>query len=125
VIKLNQSMVLTSRTSMNIDILGHSQNGHPRTWHCQADMDIQWTLRHGQPRNEKRGQKGFEHVAVSDPDPTADPDSTAHESPTCGFEWTEESSRTLILLWTCTCSPGHQGPHLAGTGEGIAALHPQ
>ena len=120
-IKVSQ-LSLTSRISTHVEILGHSKDGPTRMWHWQADMDIQWKFRH---RNGNCAQNGLERVAVGDPDPTADPGDTAHRPPTCGFEWTDESSRTLILPWTCTRRLGHQGQHLAGTGEWVAALHPQ
>jgi hypothetical protein len=127
VIKVSQLMVLTSRISINVEILGHSKDGHTRTRHWQADMDIQRKFRHRRPRNGNCDQNGLERIAVGDPDPTADPGGTAYMSPTCGFEWTDESSKTLILPWTWTCTRrlGHQGQHLAGTGEWVAAVHPQ
>jgi hypothetical protein len=31
----------------------------------------------------------------------------------------------LILPWACTRELDHQGQHLAGTGEWVAAVHPQ
>jgi hypothetical protein len=40
----------------------------------------------------------------------------------CRFEWTEKVSRTMTLPWCCTRELGHQGQHLAGTGECVAAV---
>jgi hypothetical protein len=78
----------------------------------------------GQPRGGSISQDGLRHVAVGDPDPTSDTD-TANGYQTCQFEWADETSPTLILLWSCTRESGHQGQHLAGTGEWVAAVHPQ
>jgi hypothetical protein len=67
------------------------------------------------------------HIIVGDPDPTADLPSKTHGYPTdsrCGFEWADETSQNLTLLWSCTREPGHPGQHLAGTGEWVAAVHP-
>lgn len=66
----------------------------------------------------------LEHVAVGDPDPTADA-TTAKTSRRCRFQWLDASSQTLVLHWSCTREIGHQGQHIAGTGEGVAAVHPQ
>jgi hypothetical protein len=30
----------------------------------------------------------------------------------------------MTLLWCCTRELGHQGQHIAGTGEHVAAVHP-
>jgi hypothetical protein len=62
-------------------------------------------------------------VAVGDPDPTADLGTAAQYRP-CGFEWADETSPNLILSWSCTRELGHQGQHLAGTGERVAAVYP-
>ena len=82
------------------------------------------------PNDDGRNTSGsldpdkLDHVAVGDPDPTADL-GTAAQYRTCGFEWVDESSPTLrILSWSCTRQLGHQGQHLAGTGECVAAVHP-
>ena len=82
------------------------------------------------------------HIIVGDPDPTAGlpgkglpgkglpgnglpGNGNGHtDDCRCGFEWTEQASRTLTLLWLCTREPGHPGQHLAGTGESVAAVHP-
>jgi hypothetical protein len=125
VIKVSQLMVLSSRISVILEISGRSKDDHTRPQQWQADMDVQWKLRRHRPRSGNFGQDGLGHVAVGDPDPTADPGDTVHGSPTCGFEWTDECSRTLNLPWSCTRELGHQGQHLAGTGEWIAAKHPQ
>lgn len=124
-IKVSQLMILRSRISMILEISGCSKDGHtrPQQWH--VDMDVQWKLRHHRPHSGNFGQDKLGHVTVGDPDPTADSDGTVHGSPTCGFKWTDECSRTLILPWSCTRKLGHQGQHLAGTGEWVAAQHPQ
>ena len=62
----------------------------------------------------------LERVAVGDPDPTSDP-GTANGYQACRFEWSE-ISQTLNLLWCCTRELGHQGQHVAGTGECVAAV---
>ena len=62
------------------------------------------------------GQDELRHITVGDPDPTS------HLGQKCGFEWADETSPTLILLWSCTRELGHQGQHLAGTGEWVAAV---
>jgi hypothetical protein len=118
-------MILRSRISVILEISGRSKDGHlpPRQW--QADMDVQWKLRHHRPHSGNFGQDELGHVAVGDPDPTADPGGTADGFGKCGFKWTDECSRTLILPWSCTRELGHQGQHLAGTGEWVAARHPQ
>ena len=76
-----------------------------------------------QPGNGNLGQDELRHVAVGDPDPTPDP-GTANGYQTCRFEWTDETSPTLTLPWSCTRELGHQGQHLAGTGKRVAAVHP-
>jgi hypothetical protein len=125
VIKVSQVMVLRSRISVILEISTRWKDGHTRPRQWQADMDVRWKLRHHRPSSGSFGHDDLGHVAVGDPDPTADPGDTANGSPTCGFEWTDESSRTLILPWSCTRALGHQGQHLAGTGEWVAAQHPQ
>ena len=124
-IKVSQLMILRSRISVILEISGRSKDDHtpPRQW--QADMDVRWKLRHRRPSSASFVQDGLEHVAVGDPDPTADPGGAADGSGKCGFEWTDQRSRTLLLPWSCTRRPGHQGQHLAGTGERVVALHPQ
>lgn len=92
-------------------------------------MDLQWKfwhrqLRNGQLRNGSHSQKELEHVAVGDQDPTWDP-GTANGYRACRFEWADEAPQNLILPWSCTRVLGHQGQHLAGTGERVAAVHPQ
>lgn len=124
-IKVNQLMVLSSRISVILEISGRSKDGHTRPQQWQADMDVRWKFRHRRPRSRSFGQDVLGRIAVGDPDPTADPGGTADRPPTCGFEWTDECSRTLILPWSCTRELGHQGQHLASTGEWIAAKHSQ
>lgn len=87
-------------------------------------MDLQWNFWHRKPRSGSLGQIKLEHITVGDPDPTSD-SGTANGYRTCRFEWADEASRTLILPWSCTRELGHQGQHLAGTGEWIAAVHPK
>jgi hypothetical protein len=84
-------------------------------------MGIPWRFRHCHPRSGRLEQDEFKHVAVGDPDPTSHSDTT-NRTQECGFEWADEASQTLILLWSCTRERGHQGQHLAGTGEWIAAV---
>jgi hypothetical protein len=38
------------------------------------------------------------------------------------FEWADEISRTMTLPWCRTGKLGHQGQHIAGTGECDAAV---
>jgi hypothetical protein len=125
VIKASRLMVLRSRILVILEISAHSKDDHTRPRQWQADMDVRWTLRHHRPSSESFSQDELGHVTVGDPDPTADPGGTADGSGKCGFKWTDQCSRTLILPWSCTRALGHQGQHLAGTGEGVAALHPQ
>jgi hypothetical protein len=63
----------------------------------------------------------LERVAVGDPDPTLGSDA-ANGYQECRFEWTENVSPTVTLPWCCTRELGHQGQHLAGTGEYVAAV---
>jgi hypothetical protein len=79
----------------------------------EADMDVRWKFR-------RLGHDELERVAVGDPDPTSDP-GRANGYQACRFEWSE-ISQTLILLWCCTRELGHQGQHVAGTGECVAAV---
>jgi hypothetical protein len=67
------------------------------------------------------GQDELQRVAVGDPDPTSDP-GMVDGSGKCRFEWDEEISRTMTLLWRCTRELGHPGQHIAGTGECVAAV---
>jgi hypothetical protein len=74
------------------------------------------------------GKDELRHVVVGDPDPTSGLPSSVNGHPgdcRCGFEWTDEDSPGLTLLWSCTRGPGHPGQHLAGTGESVAAVHPE
>ncbi|MGH3921612.1 MAG: hypothetical protein ACRDTT_01840 [Pseudonocardiaceae bacterium] len=72
------------------------------------------------------GEDELRHIVVGDPDPTPDlsTDLDGHLT-RCGFGWTDGISQALILLWFCTREPGHPGQHLAGTGEWVAAVHPE
>ncbi len=79
-------------------------------------MDVPWKFLHRRPRNGRLSQDELRHITVGDPDPTS------HLGEKCGFEWADETSPTLILLWSCTRELGHQGQHLAGTGEWVAAV---
>jgi hypothetical protein len=68
------------------------------------------------------------HIVVGDPDPTPNSPNKIHEHLAdcrCGFQWTDEASQNLALLWSCTREPAHAGQHLAGTGEWVAAVHPE
>ncbi|MGH3923465.1 MAG: hypothetical protein ACRDTT_11465 [Pseudonocardiaceae bacterium] len=87
-------------------------------------MNVQWKHWHRQPRSGSLGHDELEHIAVGDPDPTSDP-GTANGRRSCRFEWADEISQTLVLPWSCTRKLGHQGQHLAGTGEWVAAAYPQ
>ena len=73
-------------------------------------------------------QDKLKHIVVGDPDPTPNSQSKGNGPPcdySCGFEWADETSQNLTLLWSCTREPGHSGQHLAGTGEWVAAVHPE
>ena len=59
------------------------------------------------------------HINVGDPQP-----SPVHSYRVCRFEWVEEISTGFVLLWHCTRAQGHHGQHVAGTGERVAAVHP-
>jgi hypothetical protein len=87
-------------------------HGHPGSG--ETAMDIRWKFR-------RLGQDELERVAVGDPDPTSDP-GAAKGYRTCRFEWVDEISRTMTLPWCCTRELGHQGQHIAGTGERVAAV---
>ena len=87
-------------------------------------MDRQGKFWRREPRNGSLGQDELENIAVDDPDPTSDA-GTANRSGACRFEWLDVSSPTLILSWSCTRELGHHGKHLAGTGQGVAAVHPR
>ncbi len=70
----------------------------------------------------------LKYIIVGDPDPTPDLPGRGRGHPDdfrCGFEWVDKVSQTLTLLWLCTREPGHPGQHLAGTGESVAAVHPE
>ena len=72
------------------------------------------------------GQDELGHINVGDPDPTPDLSAKGHAADCrCGFEWADEVSQSLTLLWSCTREAGHPGQHLAGTGERVAAVHPE
>ena len=88
-------------------------------------MDVQW--RSWRPRwcSGRSGQDKLKLVAVGDPDPTTAARPAAHGYCQCRFEWADQPSGALILLWFCTRKAGHHGQHLAGTGEQVAAIHPQ
>jgi hypothetical protein len=86
-------------------------------------MDIPWKLRHRQSSSGGLSRDELDCVAVGDLDPTLDLDMASGYL--CRFEWADDASQTLILPWSCTRQRGHQGQHLAGTGEWVAAVHPQ
>lgn len=66
------------------------------------------------------GEDQLKHIAVGDPDPSPAPGYYR----ACGFEWADEISTGWVLLWSCTRLQEHPGQHLAGTGERVAAVHP-
>lgn len=76
------------------------------------------------PRIGSAVQDELEHVAVGDRDPSGI-FVPVDGYRTCGFEWADDTSPTLILLWSCTRQGGHVGQHLAGTGEWVVAVHPR
>lgn len=86
-------------------------------------MHIPSKFWHRQPRNTSPVQDWLEHVVVGDPDPTSD-HSTGNSNLRCQFQWADQVSSTLVLPWSCTRELGHPGQHLAGTGEGVVAVHP-
>ena len=125
-IKINHLMVLSPRISVILELSAHLKYRYTRPQQRQADTALRGKFRHRRPRNGSHTpQDRLGHITVGDPDPTADPAGTTEKSPTCGFEWADQCSPTLTLPWSCTREPGHQGHHLAGTGEVVAALHPQ
>jgi hypothetical protein len=73
------------------------------------------------PKSWELSQDELERVAVGDPDPTSNVGAT-NGYRECRFEWTEKVSRTMTLPWCCTRELGHQGQHIAGTGECVAAV---
>jgi hypothetical protein len=94
----------------------------PEQW--EAGMDVLRKFWHRRARTDSLGQGDeLDHVAVGDPDPTSDT-GTAKTSQRCGFEWFDATSHTLMLRWSCTRELGHRGQHIAGTGEGVAAVYP-
>ncbi len=86
-------------------------------------MDVRWRFWHRHARSGSLGRDKLQYGTVGDPDPTSDSD-TANGYRKCRFEWADVTSQTLILSWSCTRELGHQGQHLAGTGEWVAAVHP-
>jgi hypothetical protein len=55
------------------------------------------------------GKDELGHIVVGDAGPT--PNSSSKGSGHlihCGFEWADETSQTLTLLWSCTRKPGQQ-----------------
>lgn len=87
-------------------------------------MDLHWMPWHRQLRDGTTFDDELAHVTVGDLDPTSHV-GTANGDRACRFEWAEEMSLSLTLLWSCTRDLGHQGQHLAGTSEEVAAVHPQ
>lgn len=84
--------------------------------------DLQWEANMDPQSTSRRlDQDHVQRVAVGDPDPTSDP-GMANESRKCQFEWHEEISQTMTLHWCCTRQLGHQGQHIAGTGQCVAAV---
>lgn len=64
------------------------------------------------------------HIIAGNPDPTSDLIHKDNGYRECRFEWFDDTWRTLVLRWQCTRESGHPGQHLAGTGYGVAAVHP-
>ena len=77
-----------------------------------------------QPSGGSLCQDVLEGAAAGALDFVSDPD-TADGRGNCQFVWVEEISQTLSVPWCCTRKLGHQGQHLASTGQWIAAVHPQ
>jgi hypothetical protein len=69
----------------------------------------------------KPSQDPLQDITVGDTDPTWHYDEV-NKPRLCRFEWTDETSPTLPLLWTCTRERRHPGRHIAGTGEQVAAV---
>lgn len=90
----------------------------------KAVMDLQWKFWRRWLSSGSLDQDELERVAVGDPDPTSDPGTTIGYR-ACRFTWTDETSPILILPWSCTRELAHPGQHIAGTGEKVAAVHPQ
>jgi hypothetical protein len=71
-------------------------------------------------------QDELRRIVVGDPDPTVGLSSKVSAHPIdCRFKWADETLPNLTLLWSCTRELGHLGQHLAGTGEWVAAVHPE
>lgn len=87
----------------------------------QREARIIFWYRRRNPPGGKLGRDELEHITVGDPDPTSQPP-TAYQCPMCQFQWIDEKAQVFILLWTCTRQLGHQGQHIAGTGEWVAAV---
>jgi hypothetical protein len=83
-------------------------------------MDRRWKFRRRRSRNDSLRQDRLEHLRVGDPDPTR-----AEGHRRCEFEWADQTSPMLMLHWRCTRELRHQGQHIAGTGEMVAAVHPR
>ena len=90
----------------------------------EAGMNALRMFWHRRARSDSLGHDDeLEHTGVGDPDPTSDA-GMAQRFRRCGFEWLDASSHPLVLRWSCTRELGHQGQHLAGTGQDVAAVHP-
>jgi hypothetical protein len=90
------------------------------------NLRIRATWPFGASAAARRGsavQDELEHVAVGDRDPS-EILAPVEGYRTCGFEWADDTSPTLILLWSCTREEGHLGQHLAGTGVWVVAVRP-
>lgn len=107
------------------ELSSRSAYGRPTDPVAKAGMNLPRKFWHRRARSDRLGQDDeLPHVVVGDPDPTSDA-RTAKRSRRCGFEWLDATSKTLVLRWSCTRELGHQGQHIAGTGEEVAAVHPQ
>lgn len=103
---------------------GHNPRApRERTAAGSVGLTLWWDFGHRRRRTGILSQNKLDHVAVGDPDPTADASMTDGYR-ACWFEWTDETSRNLILNWSCTRELGHNGKHLAGTGQWVVAVHP-
>lgn len=108
---------------------GDPDGGNPRAPQQRTDAasvgpTLWWDFGHHRRRTGILKPHELDHVAVGDPDPTADGSMTDGYQ-ACRFEWTDETTPNLILNWSCTREPGHHGKHLAGTGQWVVAVHPQ
>jgi hypothetical protein len=84
-------------------------------------MVTAWISQHTQSSRAKLSRNQLKDFTVGDADLTC-PRGGADGHRMCRFEWVDEISSTFRLLWTCTREWGHLGRHIAGTGDGVAAV---